>query len=75
MQTFAFKGLQESSSLASGNGAVQMFFLTPKENKFAGQFENAFGRIHGFVVRICGLVVGFVDLWICGFVVGLVDLW
>ena len=32
--------LQESSSVASGNGAVQMFFLTPNRNLFAGKFVN-----------------------------------
>ena len=30
--------LQESSSWASGNGAVQMTFLTPNRNIFAGKF-------------------------------------
>ena len=40
IQTFAFKVLQESSSWASGNGAVQMFFLTPNRNMFAGKFVN-----------------------------------
>ena len=34
IQTFAFKVLQESSSWASGNGAVQMFFLTPNRSIF-----------------------------------------
>ena len=32
--------LQESSCWASGNGAVQMFFLTPNRNIFAGKFVN-----------------------------------
>ena len=40
IQTFAFKVLQESSSWASGNGAVQMFFLTPNRNIFAGKCVN-----------------------------------
>ena len=40
IQTFAFKVLQESSSWASGNGAVQMIFLTPNRNIFAGKFVN-----------------------------------
>ena len=31
IQTFAFKLLQECSSWASRNGAVQMFFLTPNK--------------------------------------------
>ena len=39
-QTFAFKVLQESSSWGSGNGAVQMFLLTPSRNMFAGKFVN-----------------------------------
>ena len=40
IQTFAFKMLQESSSWASRNGAVQMIFLTPNKNIFAGKFVN-----------------------------------
>ena len=40
IQTFAFKVLQESSSWVSGNGAVQMFFLTPNRNMFPGKFVN-----------------------------------
>ena len=40
IQTFAFKVLQECSSWASRNGAVQMFFLTPNRNMFAGKFVN-----------------------------------
>ena len=40
IQTFSFKVLQESSSWASGNGAVQMIFLTPNRNIFAGKFVN-----------------------------------
>ena len=39
-QTFAFKVLQESSSWGSGNGAVQMFLLTPSRNMFPRKFEN-----------------------------------
>ena len=34
IQTFAFKVLQESSSWASRNGAVQMFFMTLNRNMF-----------------------------------------
>ena len=34
--SFAFKELEECSFWASRNGAVQMFFLTPKKNMFAG---------------------------------------
>ena len=37
IQTFAFKVLQEGSSLASRNGAAQMFFPTPNRNMFAGK--------------------------------------
>ena len=40
IQTFAFKVLQESSSWASENGSVQMIFLTPNRNIFAGKFVN-----------------------------------
>ena len=40
IQTFVFKVLQESSSSASGNGAVQMFFLAPNRNMFAGKFVS-----------------------------------
>ena len=40
IQTFAFKVLQESSSWTSGNGAVQMFFLTRNRNMFTGKFVN-----------------------------------
>ena len=40
IQTFAFKVLQESSCWVSGNGAGQMFFLTPNRNMFAGKFVN-----------------------------------
>ena len=37
IQTFVFKVLQECSSLASRNGAAQMFFLLPNRNIFAGK--------------------------------------
>ena len=40
IQTFVFKMLQKSSSWESGNGAVQMFFLTPNRNMFAEKFVN-----------------------------------
>ena len=40
IQTFAFKVLQESSSWASGNGAVQILFFTPNRNMVAGKFVN-----------------------------------
>ena len=35
---FAFQVLRECSSWASKNGAVQIFFLTPTRNMFAGKF-------------------------------------
>ena len=41
IQTYAFKVFQECSSWASGNGAVQIFFLTPNRNMFAGKFVNS----------------------------------
>ena len=37
---FAFNVLQESSSWASGNGTMQMIFLTPNRNIFVGKFVN-----------------------------------
>ena len=40
LQTFAFKVLQECSFWASGNGTVQMFFLTPNRNMFAWKFPK-----------------------------------
>ena len=40
MQAFALKVLQECSSWASRNGPVQMFFITPNRNIFAGEFEK-----------------------------------
>ena len=39
MQIFAFKVLQESSSWASGNNALQMFFDT-KQKHVCWKFEN-----------------------------------
>ena len=41
IQTFAFKVLQEHSSLASRNDAAQMFFLTPNRNMLAGIFVKS----------------------------------
>ena len=38
IQTFALKVLHESSSWVSGNGPVQMFFVTPKRKNFARKF-------------------------------------
>ena len=40
VQTFAFKVLQECSSWASRNNAVQLFFLTNNRNTFAGKFKG-----------------------------------
>ena len=47
IQTFAFKVLQECSSWASRNGAVQMFFLTPNRIMFGGTFRKVFGCVVG----------------------------
>ena len=41
IQTFAFKVLQECSSWASRDGAVQIFFLTPNRNMFAGKLVKS----------------------------------
>ena len=41
IQTFAFKVLQKCSSLASRNGAAQMYFLTSKRNIFAGKYVKS----------------------------------
>ena len=38
IQTFSLKVLQECSSWASSNYAVQMFFLTPNRARLAGKF-------------------------------------
>ena len=43
IQTFAFKVLQECGSWASRNRAVQMFFLTPNRNMFAGIYVKPEG--------------------------------
>ena len=43
IQTFAFKELEECSYWASRNDAVQMFFLTPNRNMFAGKFFSQKG--------------------------------
>ena len=43
IQTFAFKVFQECSSWASRNGAIQMIFLTPNRNMFAGKFVKSEG--------------------------------
>ena len=55
IQTFAFKGLQESSSWVARNGAVQIFFLTPHRNMFARKFvksERFFGCIWEHIIFI-----------------------
>ena len=44
IQTFAFKVLQECSSWVSRNGAVQIVFLTPNRNMFAGKFVGKLER-------------------------------
>ena len=41
IQTFAFKVLQECSSWASRNGAVQCFFLTTNRNIFSGKTSKS----------------------------------
>ena len=41
MQAFTLKVLQECSSLASRNGAVQIFFLTLNRNMFTGKFVKS----------------------------------
>ena len=41
MQAFTFKVFQECGSWASRNDAVQMLFLTPKRNIFAGKFVKS----------------------------------
>ena len=48
IQTFAFKVLQESTSWASGNGAVQILFLTPNSNMLAGKFVSSEGSLAVF---------------------------
>ena len=41
IQTFVFKVFQECSFWASKNGAVQILFLTPNRNMFAGIFVKS----------------------------------
>ena len=41
IQTFAFNVLQECSSWAYRNGAVQMIFLTPNKNIFPGKLVES----------------------------------
>ena len=45
IQIFAFKVLQGCSSWASRNGAVQMFFLKPNRNMFAGKVKKVFASV------------------------------
>ena len=45
IQIFAFKVLQGCSSWASRNGAVQMFFLKPNRNMFAGKVKKVFPSV------------------------------
>ena len=40
MYRLAFKVLQECSSWASGNSAVQVYFLTPNRNMFTEKFVS-----------------------------------
>ena len=61
IQTFAFKVLQECSSWASRNGAVQMFFLTPNRNMFAEKFLRFFGR--NCIVKWVIFFASFCWLW------------
>ena len=41
IETFVFKVFQECSFWASKNGAVQILFLTPSRNMFAGIFVKS----------------------------------
>ena len=41
IQAFTFKVFQECGSWASRNDAVQMLFLTPNRNMFAGKFVKS----------------------------------
>ena len=41
IQTFTFKVFQECGSLASRNDVVQMLFLLPNRNMFAGEFVKS----------------------------------
>ena len=41
IQSYALKVLPECSSWTSRNGAVQIFFLTPNRNMFAGKFVES----------------------------------
>ena len=56
IQAFTFKVFQECGSWASRNDAVQMLFLTPNRNMFAGKFvktERVLGvLLEQFVVNV-----------------------
>ena len=52
IQTFAFKVLQECSSWASRNDAVQMFFLTPNRKMLAEKFVKWERLLAGLRQRI-----------------------
>ena len=69
IQTFAFKVLQESSSWASGNGAVQILFFTPNRNMVAGKFvnEKAFWLCFGIMLFSISKELRFVK-WVRFFV-------
>ena len=59
IQTFAFKVLQDYSSLASRNDAVQMFFLTPNRNMFAGNIckvRKVFDCVAGIYYFQCQVI-------------------
>ena len=45
IQSYALKVLPECSSWTSRNGAVQIIFLTPNRNMFAGKFINSERRL------------------------------
>ena len=49
-QIFAIKELQEYSSWASRNVTVQMFFLTPNRNMFAGKFAKSFSMFKSYQI-------------------------
>ena len=64
IQTFAFKVLQESSCWVSGNGAGQMFFLTPNRNMFAKLYYKMSDL---FSLVFIGFDIFWFQLLTCGF--------
>ena len=64
IQTFAFKVLQVCSSWTSRNGAVQMFFLTPNRNIFAGKFfsQKSFWLCYGSMLFSTSSELRFIKL-------------